>query len=95
MTRYIRILCIALLTVVGLVGSSLPVRADDEHERHERCERDIHRAEEKLHQAIERHGERSRQAEKRRHELEDVRRRCHWNEDRDRDRDRDHDHDQH
>lgn len=91
MTRKIRILCIALLTVAGLVGSSLPVRADDEHERHERCERDIHRAEDKLHDAIERHGERSRQAEKRRHELEEVRHRCHWRDD----HDHDHDHDQH
>ncbi len=87
MTRKIRILCIALLTVVGLVGSSLPARADDEHGRHERCERDMHRAEDKLHEAIEKHGEHSRQAEKRRHELEDVRHRCHWQED--------HDHDHH
>ncbi len=73
MKRSLRILCIALLTMVGLVGSSLPARADDH-----RCERDIHRAEENLRVAIEKHGEHSRQAEKRRHELEDVRHRCHW-----------------
>ena len=81
MTRKIRILCVALLTMVGLVGSSLPARADD------KCERDIHKAEDKLRDAIEKHGEHSRQAEKRRHELEDVRHRCHWHEDHD-----DHDH---
>ncbi len=93
MTRKIRILCVALLTIAGLVGSSLPVRADDEHERHERCERDVHRAQDKLQDAINRRGEHSRQAEKRRHELDEVRRRCDWHDDHD--RDRDHDHDQH
>lgn len=74
MTRTIRILCIALLTLVGLVGSSLPARAET------RCERDIHRAEDNLRVAVEKHGEHSRQAEKRRHELDDVRHRCHWHE---------------
>jgi len=76
MKRSIRILCIALLSVVGLVGSSLQARADG----HSRCERDVHKAEENLRIAIEKHGEHSRQAEKRRHELEDVRHRCHWEE---------------
>lgn len=70
MTRMIRILCVALLTIVGLVGSSLPARAED------KCDRDIHKAEDKLRDAIERHGEHSKQAEKRRHELDEVRHRC-------------------
>ena len=77
MTRTIRILCIALLTIVGLIGSSLPARAEG------RCERDIHRAEDNLRIAIEKHGEHSRQAEKRRHELEEVRHRCNWHDDHD------------
>ena len=71
MTRTIRILCVALLTMVGLVGSSLPVRADDD-----RCERDRHKAEEKLRDAVQRYGEERRQAHKRREQLEEVKRRC-------------------
>lgn len=77
MTRTVRIFCVALLTLVGLVGSSLPARAED------RCERDIHKAEDNLRVAIEKHGEHSRQAEKRRRELEEVRHRCNWHEDHD------------
>ncbi|MFI5118142.1 MAG: hypothetical protein ACHP8B_15730 [Terriglobales bacterium] len=87
MTRTIKTLCIALLTIVGLVGSSLPARADDD--RHEQCEKRIHQAEDRLHDAIHRHGEDSKQARKRREQLEQVKRNCG-------DRDRDHhDHDQH
>jgi hypothetical protein len=74
MTRTIRILGVALLTMVGLVGSSLPARADND--RQERCERDRHRAEEKLRDAVQRYGEESRQAHKRREQLEEVKRRC-------------------
>ena len=89
MTRTLKMYCVALLTMVALVGSSLPLRADDD--RHERCERQIHQAEEKLRDAVHRHGEESRQAHKRREQLEEVRRRCG-----DHDRDHhDHDHDQH
>ena len=84
MTRILRIFCVALLTIVGLVGSSLPARAED------KCERDIHRAEDKLRDAVQKHGENSRQAEKRRHELEEVRRRC--GDHRDEHHDMDHDH---
>ena len=64
MTRMIRILCLALLTI-GLVGPSLPARADDRderHERHEKCEKRIHQAEDKLRDAVQRHG---RKADKR------------------------------
>ena len=93
MTRTIKIFCVTLLTIVGLVGSSLPVRADDRDDRRERCERKIHQAEDKLRDAIQRHGEESRQAHKRREQLEEVRRHCG---DYDRDHhDHDHDHDQH
>lgn len=70
MNRIIRILCVALLAIAGLVGSSLPARAED------KCDRDIHKAEQKLQEAVDKHGEHSKQAEKRRHELEDVRHRC-------------------
>lgn len=86
MTRISRILCVASLTIVGLVGSSLLARADDRderHERHEKCERQVRQAEDKLRDAIERHGEGSRQAHKRHEQLEEVKRRCADHHDRD------------
>jgi ABC-type nickel/cobalt efflux system permease component RcnA len=95
MTRTIRILCVASLTIVGLVGSSLPARAgdrDERNERHEKCERQIRQAEDKLHDAIRRHGEGSRQAHRRHEQLEEVRRRCDDHHDRDH---HDNDRDQH
>jgi hypothetical protein len=76
MTRTIRILTVALLTIVGLVGTSLPVRADDRDERRARCERRIHAAQDKLNDAIQRHGENSRQAHKRHEQLEQERHNC-------------------
>ena len=87
MTRSLKNLCIALLFIAGLVASSVPAHAD----RDDKCERKIHQAEEKLHKAIERHGENSPQAHKRHEQLEEVRRHC--GRDRDHDRDHDHDHD--
>jgi hypothetical protein len=70
MTRTFKILSVVALTVAGMIGSSQVVVAQS------RCERRIHQAEENLRVAIERHGEHSRQAEKRRHELDEVHRSC-------------------
>ena len=42
------------------------------------CQRRVARADHRLHEAIERHGYRSNQAERRRHELREARERC-WN----------------
>src|ERR1700682_2181586 len=89
MTRMIRILCLALLTT-GLVGSSLPARADDRDEKHGRCEKRIHQAEDKLRDAVQRYGEDSRQARKRREELEEAKRRCGDHHDMDHHDDHDH-----
>jgi hypothetical protein len=92
MTRSLKTLCIALFSIAGLVASSVPAHAD----RDDKCEKQIRQAEEKLHKAVERHGEHSPQAHKRHEQLEEVRRRCGYHDhDHDRDRDRDHDHDQH
>lgn len=66
-----------------LVGGVTPALAGD---RDDSCRERIHKAEAKLRREIDRHGERSRQAEKRRYELERARERC----GRGRDRDRDH-----
>jgi hypothetical protein len=90
MTRMIRILSVALLTIAGLVGSSLPARADDRDDRRVRCERRIHQAEERLRDAVQRYGEDSRQARKRREQLEQQRRNCPDYHDAEH-----HDHDQH
>jgi len=87
MTRVIRLLCVTLLTIVGLAGTSLPARADDD-----RCERKIHQAEARLHEAVERYGENSRKAHQRREQLEQVKRRCGDRHDDHHDHDRDHDH---
>ncbi len=89
MTRMIRILCLALLTI-GLVGPSLPARADDRDERHERCEKRIPQADDKLRDAVQRHGEDSRQARKR---VEQAKRRC--GDHHDMDHHDEHDHEQH
>jgi uncharacterized protein (DUF3084 family) len=70
----------AVLAAFFLLSSAVPLRALDD----EKCERQIHKAEANLQRAIQRHGEHSPQAERRRHELEEVRERCHH--------DRDHDH---
>lgn len=77
--RWKNILFVPALGVLLLAGGVARTQASDNHRR---CEQRIHQAEEKLRREIDRHGERSRQAEKRRHELEQARRSC--GEDRDR-----------
>lgn len=74
MTRTIRLLCVAMLTVVGLIGTTLPARADDD--RRVRCEKRIHDAEARLQDAVQRHGDDSKAARKRRAQLEEERRNC-------------------
>ena len=64
------ILFVATLGVWLLVA---PTPACD-HDRE--CAKRIQRAEERLRKEIDRHGEHSRQAEEKRHELEEVRRAC-------------------
>ena len=67
-----------------LVGGVAPTLAGD---RDYECRERIQKAEAKLRREIDRHGERSRQAEKRRYELERALERCGRGRDRDRDRD--------
>ena len=80
---------ISLVLSGCLLGSALPLMAD----RRSDCDRRIHRAEENLNKEVRRHGEQSRQAEKRRHELNAAREQCREF-DQNRDHDHDHDHDQ-
>ena len=67
---------VVLLGASLLLGGSVIVQAQGPPDRRYHCERRIRQAEINLQRAIERHGERSRQAEKRRRELEEVRARC-------------------
>ena len=82
-------LLIAALIVSGFLGGSVTVWAVD---RDDKCEKRVHKAEEQLEKAVRKHGEHSRQAEQKRHDLEEARERCHGH---DRDHDHDHDRDQH
>jgi hypothetical protein len=76
---------IAALVVFSFLGGAAPARAmDRDHDR--KCEERIRNAERRLRNAERKHGEHSRQAQARRHDLEEARERCHR-------RDRDHDHD--
>lgn len=63
---------IALFGVVGfvLLGSMTASAAN--------CERRVRNAEMQLQRAVARHGVNSRQAEKKRRHLEELRARCHW-----------------
>ena len=71
--RWKNILFVPALGLLLLAGGVARTQASD-NDRH--CEQRIHKAEEKLRKEIDRHGEQSRQAEKRRHELEEAKRSC-------------------
>jgi len=63
----------AVLSASLLLGAAIPASADqDDH-----CRHDVQRAERNLDKAVRKYGEHSRQAEDRRHQLEEVRERCH------------------
>jgi len=67
------ILFVPALGVLLLISGASFTRAAD---RDSDCRKRVHKAEEKLRKEIDRHGERSQQAEKRRRELEEARRSC-------------------
>jgi hypothetical protein len=62
-----------ILAAFFLFGSAVPSMAID---RNSKCERRIQQAEINLQKAIRRHGDRSRQAEQKRRELQEARERC-------------------
>jgi hypothetical protein len=80
---------IAAFVVLSFLSGVVPARAMD-RDRDDKCERQVQKAEQKLHDAERKHGEHSRQAENKRRDLENARARCHRG---DRDHDHDHDHD--
>ena len=71
--RWKNILLVAASGVLLLVGGVARTQAGDSDRQ---CQQRVHRAEEKLRKEIDRHGEHIRQAERRRHELEEARRSC-------------------
>lgn len=66
----------AIVLAASLFSGVAAVQAQTPAARRYRCERRLHRAEAALQRAIQRHGEHSRQAERRRQELAEVRARC-------------------
>ncbi len=85
-----------VLAIAGgtlLVGSARPAQARD---RDDACGNQVRQAEANYRKAVQKHGEHSKQANKRRQQLDAARDRCHnrgWgNENRGHDRDHDRDH---
>ena len=76
MLKITRTLIAAFVVALFLAGA-VPTQAMDRgHDWERKCEQRIRNAESKLQQAIRKHGERSRQAQNRRRELEEARERC-------------------
>ena len=69
---------LAAAALVGLLAFAATPRAFAREDPYYKCQRRIAKADYKLHEAIERHGRYSRQAEHQRHELREARERC-WN----------------
>jgi pre-mRNA-processing factor 40 len=69
------------------------VATAQDRDRDDRCVAKVRKAEQRLDQAVNKYGEHSRQADKRRRELDQQRDRCPAYRDHDRDRDRDKDRD--
>ncbi len=72
-SRWKSILFVPALGVLLLAGGVARTRASD-NDRH--CDQRIHKAEDNLRKAVDKHGEHSSQAEKRRHELDEAKRTC-------------------
>ena len=64
----------AVLTAALLFAAVPRLQAED----YERCQRRVAHADHELHEAIERHGRHSVQADRKRHDLHEARERC-WN----------------
>jgi hypothetical protein len=61
------------LAGIFLISSAGMLQARD---RDDKCEERVHKAERNLQRAVEKHGEHSKQAEKKRHDVEEARERC-------------------
>lgn len=70
-------ICVSAIVIALFLAGTVPLSAMG-YEGHRKCEQRIHNAEARLQNAISKHGEHSRQAEKRRRELEEVREHCRY-----------------
>ena len=70
--RVFRKIMISLVLSGWLLGGVVPLQAD----RRSECAKRIHKAERNLDKEVRKHGESSRQAEKRRRDLERAREQC-------------------
>ncbi|HYX52325.1 MAG TPA: hypothetical protein VE783_02670 [Candidatus Limnocylindrales bacterium] len=83
------------LLLAGCIASSVGVAQDRDHDHdraRDKCEQKVRKAEQNLNNAVRKHGEHSRQAEQKRHSLQEARERCGGAMGHDRDHDHDHDH---
>lgn len=85
MIARIKLLMVAAIAAVFL-ASSIPAQARDRDRDDRKCQQKIYKAEERLEQAVRKHGPHSRQTEQRRRKLEETREKCRHDRDRDRDR---------
>ena len=81
-----RALLSLLLGVSLMAGFAVPAQARD---RDDRCEQKVRKAEANYDKAVRKHGEHSKQARKKREQLEKAKAYCRGYADRDRDHDRD------
>jgi hypothetical protein len=90
MPRFRKTALMSLVLSGCLLGGVVSLRADQRSD----CDKRVRKAEENLHKEIRKHGERSRQAQSRRRDLDQVRQRCReFDNHRDRGRRRHHDRD--
>ena len=89
LSKLAKVLTAAVLAVFFMTAGAAPMRAAD---RDDKCEQHVRNLENQLRQAERKHGEHSKQAEKKRRQVEEAREKCGH---RGRDHDRDHDHDKH
>jgi len=69
-SRWTKLLTAAVLAVFFVTAGNAPAWADA------KCEERIHKLEKELHEAERKHGEHSKQADAKRHELEKTREKC-------------------
>ncbi len=89
---------LARITLLAMIGGFLligGVRSAEARDRDNACEQQMRNAEANYQKAVRKHGEHSKQANKRRQQMEQVRDRCRGEQkDHDRGHDHGHDHDQ-
>ena|SRR5690348_18225228 len=79
MQRIMKLILSGAAALALTIAIATPRAYADADDHREHCQRAVEKAEYNLDHAIRKHGERSRQADERRHQLNEQRERC-WNE---------------